>query len=93
MKFATCRRKHFLGFTRKLSSVKKNRKSPRYAALTQPKSLDTKQIQQLLDSGTILLEYSLGEKKSYLWAVSPDSIASFDLPGREEIETAGAAGL
>ncbi len=62
-------------------------KNPRYAALTQPTSLDTKQIQQLLDSGTILLEYSLGEKKSYLWAISANSIASFDLPGREEIES------
>ncbi|MDQ4121214.1 MAG: CHAT domain-containing protein [Acidobacteriota bacterium] len=62
-------------------------KSPRYAALTQPSSLNAKQIQQLLDSGTILLEYSLGEKKSYLWAVSSDSIKSFDLPAREELET------
>ncbi len=62
-------------------------KSPRYAALTQPTSLNAKQIQQLLDSGTILLEYSLGEKKSYLWAVTKDSITSFDLPPREEIET------
>jgi CHAT domain-containing protein len=61
-------------------------KSPRYAALTQPTSLNAKQIQELLDSGTILLEYSLGEKKSYLWAVTNDSITSFDLPGREEIE-------
>jgi CHAT domain-containing protein len=33
-----------------------------------------------------LLEYSLGEKKSYLWAVSQDSITSFDLPKRGEIE-------
>ena len=62
-------------------------KSSRYAGLTQPSSLNTKQIQELLDSGTILLEYSLGEKKSYLWAVTPGSIVSFDLPGREEIET------
>ncbi|MFN2500624.1 MAG: CHAT domain-containing protein [Pyrinomonadaceae bacterium] len=60
--------------------------SPRYAALTQPTPLNTKQIQQLLDSGTILLEYSLGEKKSYMWAVTPDSVTSFDLPGRDEIE-------
>ncbi|HEX8289417.1 MAG TPA: CHAT domain-containing tetratricopeptide repeat protein [Pyrinomonadaceae bacterium] len=62
-------------------------KSPRYAALTQASSLDAKQIRQLLDPGTILLEYSLGEKKSYLWTVSTDSIKSFDLPDREEIET------
>lgn len=62
-------------------------KNPRYAALTQPISLNTSQIQQLLDSGTVLLEYSLGDKKSYLWAVTATSIASFDLPGRGEIET------
>jgi CHAT domain-containing protein/TPR repeat protein len=61
-------------------------KSPRYAALTQPTSLNAKQIQGLLDSGTILLEYSLGEKKSYLWMITSDSIASFDLPKRDEIE-------
>jgi transcriptional regulator of heat shock response len=31
-------------------------KSPGYAALTQPSALNAQQIQQLLDSGTILLE-------------------------------------
>jgi len=61
-------------------------KSPGYAGLTQPSALNTKQIQELLDSGTILLEYSLGEKKSYLWGVSSDSIASFDLPKKSDIE-------
>ncbi len=62
-------------------------KSPRYAALAIPPTLSSAKIQQLLDSGTILLEYSLGERKSYLWVVTSDSIASFDLPGREVIET------
>jgi CHAT domain-containing protein len=66
------------------SSIKN--KSPRYATLTQPTPLGARQIQQLLDSGTILLEYSLGEQKSYLWMVTSDSITSFDLPKREEIE-------
>ncbi|MEO6052189.1 MAG: CHAT domain-containing tetratricopeptide repeat protein [Pyrinomonadaceae bacterium] len=61
-------------------------KSPRYAGLTQPSTLNAKQIQQLLDSGTVLLEYSLGEKKGYLWVVSAESITSFDLPGRDELE-------
>jgi CHAT domain-containing protein/tetratricopeptide (TPR) repeat protein len=61
-------------------------KSPRYAALTQPTTLRTEQIQQLLDSGTILLEYSLGDHKSYLWVVSANSVSVFDLPGRAEIE-------
>ena len=61
-------------------------KSPRYAALTQPQPLSLKEIQQLLDDDTLLLEYKLGEDRSYLWAVTPTAIASFELPKRSEIE-------
>lgn len=63
--------------------------SPRYAALTQPVTLSLKEIQQqLLDSDTLLLEYALGDEKSYLWAVTPRSIKSFELPPRGEVEAA-----
>jgi tetratricopeptide (TPR) repeat protein len=63
--------------------------SPRYAALTQPQPLTLKEIQQqTLDPDTLLLEYALGEERSYLWAVSSSAIASFELPGRAEIEKA-----
>jgi CHAT domain-containing protein/tetratricopeptide (TPR) repeat protein len=62
--------------------------SPRYAALTQPRPLSLKQIQrEVLDPDTLLLEYSLGEKQSYLWLVTGDSLASFELPGSGEIES------
>jgi CHAT domain-containing protein/tetratricopeptide (TPR) repeat protein len=61
--------------------------SPRYAALTQPQPLTLKEIQtQVLDADTLLLEYSLGKDHSYLWAVTPDSIKSYELPKREEVE-------
>jgi CHAT domain-containing protein len=61
--------------------------SPRYAALTQPQPLTLKEIQeQVLDSDTLLLEYSLGPEQSYLWAVTPSSINSYVLPKQEEIE-------
>ncbi|NEU74237.1 tetratricopeptide repeat protein [Hassallia byssoidea VB512170] len=60
--------------------------SPRYAALTQPQPLTLAQQQQLLDNDTLLLEYSLGEERSYLWAVSKTSITSYELPKRAEIE-------
>jgi CHAT domain-containing protein len=40
----------------------------------------------VLDSDTLLLDYSLGEDRSYLWAVTPTSIASYELPKRSEIE-------
>jgi len=63
--------------------------SPRYAALTQPQPLTPQQIQaSVLDADTLLLEYALGEDKSYLWAVTPASITSYELPKRAEIEEA-----
>ncbi|MGE0129512.1 MAG: tetratricopeptide repeat protein [Blastocatellales bacterium] len=63
--------------------------SPRYAALTQPEPLTAREIQrQALDSNTMLLEYSLGEERSYLWAVTKTSLRGFTLPKRETIESA-----
>ena len=61
----------------------------RYAALTQPEPLSLKQIQeQALDGETLLLEYALGDKRSYLWAVTQTAITGYELPGRAEIEAA-----
>jgi CHAT domain-containing protein len=60
---------------------------PRYAALTQPRPWSAAEIRrELLDRDTLLLEYRLGEERSFLWAVTPDSLASFELPGRAAIE-------
>jgi CHAT domain-containing protein len=64
-------------------------RSPRYAALTQPQPLSLMEIQQqMLDEDTLLLEYALGEKRSYLWLVSQRFIASYELPPRAEVEAA-----
>jgi CHAT domain-containing protein/tetratricopeptide (TPR) repeat protein len=63
-------------------------KSPRYAALTQPRPRSFLDMQRLLDPGSLLLEYSLGDARSYLWAVTRTSITSYELPGRAEIEQA-----
>ncbi len=63
--------------------------SPGYAALTQPQPLSVAEIQsQVLDGKALLLEYALGTKRSFLWVVTPDTIRSFELPGRERIERA-----
>jgi tetratricopeptide (TPR) repeat protein len=62
--------------------------SPQYAALTQPQPLDLKEIQAQLDPETVLLEYSLGETRSYVWVVTPTSLKSFALQGRREINRA-----
>jgi CHAT domain-containing protein/Tfp pilus assembly protein PilF len=63
--------------------------NPGYAALTQPQPLSVAEIRrQILDGRALLLEYSLGEKRSFLWAVGPDALHSFELPGRAAIEKA-----
>jgi len=61
--------------------------SPAYAALTQPQPLQLKEIQQQLDTNTLLLEYSLGDDRSYLWVVARDSLKNYQLPKRAEIQS------
>jgi len=61
--------------------------SPAYAALTQPQPLTANEIQHLLDADTVLIEYSLGDERSYVFAVTPDSLAVHELPKRTELES------
>jgi CHAT domain-containing protein len=69
------------------------RSNPRYAELTRPAAASPEEIQALLDSGTLLLEYALGRERSYLWAVDATALRAFVLPGRQEIERAAHAFL
>jgi CHAT domain-containing protein/tetratricopeptide (TPR) repeat protein len=63
--------------------------SPAYASLAQPKPLSAREVQQqLLDENTILLEYSLDERRSYVWLVTQTSLAVYALPRRKVIEDA-----
>ena len=63
--------------------------SPRYAALTQPEPATVEQIRrEVLDEDTVLLEFYLGEKRSFLWALTRSSLVSQPLPGRASIESA-----
>ena len=60
----------------------------RYATLTAPQPLSIREIQeQLLDDNTILLEFELGQERSYLWTVTRDGVLSYQLPSKAEIET------
>ncbi|MDR3416863.1 MAG: CHAT domain-containing protein [Nevskia sp.] len=60
--------------------------NPRYAELSNPQGIATGEIQRLLGPGTALLEYWLGEERSYLWLVTRDTLASYVLPPRGVIE-------
>lgn len=62
--------------------------SPRYAALTRPRPLSAREIRgKLLDAGTVLLEFHLGDERSFLWVVTPGSLAAFELPPRKVLES------
>jgi hypothetical protein len=45
-------------------------------------------IQQVLDDDTALVEYSLGDQRSFAWIVTHDGFRSVVLPGGELIESA-----
>lgn len=66
--------------------IKIRRQNPRYADLAQGATLDAKAIQNLLDDETVLLEYKLGDRRSYLWLVSKNSVKAYLLPERGKVE-------
>lgn len=60
---------------------------PSYEQIISPTALSLRQIQEqvLADDQTVLLEYSLGEDKSYVWAVTRNDIKSYELPAEARI--------
>lgn len=59
----------------------------RYAELVTPVPLSLNEIQrQVLDSETVLLEYSLGKERSFLFVVTQNSLQTFELPKQAEIQ-------
>lgn len=65
------------------------RQSPRYASLTMPSPVTANQIREsLLDDSTVLLEYALGDERSYLWICSRGGLQTVELPPRARIEEA-----
>ncbi|HTS47814.1 MAG TPA: CHAT domain-containing tetratricopeptide repeat protein, partial [Bryobacteraceae bacterium] len=63
--------------------------SPAYAALTQPSPLTLSAAESLLpEHETALLEFWLGETRSFVWIVSRTSCQGFALPPRPVVEAA-----
>jgi CHAT domain-containing protein/Tfp pilus assembly protein PilF len=60
--------------------------SPRYAALTQPAAITMEDVRASLDADTVLLEYWMGDARSYAWLVSKTGLKTVQLPGRADIE-------
>lgn len=63
---------------------------PAYDQITRPGSWSLRQIQSevIADHQTVLLEYSLGVDKSYVWAVTRAGIRSYELPPQRVINEA-----
>lgn len=63
------------------------RTNPHYAQIMKPEPLTLANVQDsILDDNTVLLEFSLGDEKSFVWAVSRHGMKSAELPARSEIE-------
>lgn len=63
--------------------------NPRVSGLNHLAPLSLEQVQaQLRDGDTLLLEYALGDERSYLWAVTASSLRSYELPSRSTMEQA-----
>ncbi len=67
------------------------RRDPHYAALTAPPALTLGDVQALLDDDTVLLEYALGDTRSFLWRVTRVGLEAFDLGPRAQLEEAARA--
>lgn len=62
----------------------------RYNDLLRPAPLTFEEIKsQITDAETSLLEFSLGDRKSYLWVVTTEGLRSYELPDRQSIEEVG----
>lgn len=61
------------------------RQNPRYADVQYPHPLKLSEAQTFLDQESILLEYSIGETASWLFAITSDSLAVFELPGEKKL--------
>jgi CHAT domain-containing protein/Tfp pilus assembly protein PilF len=63
--------------------------SPRYAELVAPQTITLASIQRdLLDDDTALVEFTLGEKRSFVWAVTRDAVTVRPIAGRAVIDKA-----
>ncbi|HEY4423479.1 MAG TPA: CHAT domain-containing tetratricopeptide repeat protein [Pyrinomonadaceae bacterium] len=70
-----------------LNEIRK--RNPSYEQVLSPTAWELPKIQQqvVTDDHTVLLEFSLGSEKSYLWTVTRSEIESYELPNEEQIDT------
>lgn len=65
-------------------------RNPRYAELMFPQPLGASEIRKLLDRGTVMLEFFLGEERSFVWALTTEKLTGYELPPGAQIEAAAS---
>lgn len=62
------------------------RNNPKFSAINQTKDFSFADVKQTLSENSALLEFSVGEKQTYLWLIKKDSVKLFTLPARAELK-------
>jgi len=63
------------------------KRNPRLADVQYPLPLDVGHARQMLKPGTAMIEYSLGDKRSFVWVLSREHFAAAELPPGKAIES------
>jgi CHAT domain-containing protein/tetratricopeptide (TPR) repeat protein len=71
-----------------LLEIEVRRGNPRFASLTAPDPLTPEEMQARLDADTVVLQYALGARASYVWVVTEDVIEAVELRDRATLESA-----
>ncbi|MDH3545498.1 MAG: CHAT domain-containing protein [Gammaproteobacteria bacterium] len=69
------------------------RSDPAYLRISPTESIRVEDFQRLLDQDTILLQYSFGNDRSFVWAVTRDSLDAIELADRNSVQQASLAVL
>lgn len=59
---------------------------PGRLAVQRPKALESSEMQRLLDDSTVMLEFSLGERRGFVWRIESGCIRPYELPPRAQLE-------
>ena len=60
---------------------------PGFIALTRPRAVDVDALRRdVLDGDTVLLEYAVGDERTWLFALTPATLDAFELPGRTRLD-------
>jgi CHAT domain-containing protein len=63
-------------------------KDPKRGGLTAPEPLSAAELRAALDGESVLIEYALGEQRSYVWVVTREEVRAVALADRSTIEEA-----